>query len=533
MQNRLLDYPYASKRNVHVAKNGMIATSQPLAAQAGLDMLKNGGNAVDAAIATAAALTVVEPTSNGLGGDAFAIIRFDNKMYGLNGSGKSPAALDVSALKRAGETSMPRFGVLPITTPGAVKAWIDMSERFGALDFETLIEPAIQYAKNGYAASPTLGESWQKAFKLYNHHLKDDVFTPLFDTFSPKGTPPNVGEVVKLQDHAKTLEAIQSTKGNAFYHGEIADKMVAYIQKHGGLLSNDDLARHESEWVTPMKITYKGVNVYELPPNTQGMIALEALKIMEPEPFSLTVDYLHKQIEALKIAFSDGTKYITDLNHMPIKPHQLLENDYIQAKCEKISNHAQTFSFEDGQKGGTVYLATADHAGNSVSFIQSNYMGFGSGVVIPGTGIAMQNRGHGFSNDQAHPNKIAGNKRPYHTIIPGYIENPNVFEGPFGVMGGFMQPQGHMQVVSSLVDEGLNPQSALDKPRWHWDKGRTIQVEQSMPNHIVNALRRKGHMVQVLPTASLFGRGQIILRTPNQVLLGGTEMRTDGHIASY
>ncbi len=533
MQEQSLHYPYSSTRNVAVAKHGMVATSQPLAADAGLEMLKQGGNAVDAAIATAAALTVVEPTSNGIGGDAFAIIRYDGALYGVNGSGKSPASLSKSALQGNGPNAMPRFGVLPITTPGAVKAWGEISERFGSLDFATLLGPAIRHAKEGYALSPTLAQSWARALKAYKTHFTGAVFTPFFETFAKDNATPMPGDVVYLKDHARTLQAIADTKGETMYKGPLAQTIAEFIQAHGGYLSTDDLANHSTQWVEPLYMNYKGVNVYELPPNGQGMIALSSLGMLQGDEIGDDPQSLHLQIEALKRAFSDGNAYIGDPQKMNTDHSELLKESYLLSRRRSITAHAQIPKHGTPSASGTVYLSTADAQGNAVSFIQSNYMGFGSGVVIPGTGIAMQNRGHGFSMTPGHPNEVAGNKRPYHTIIPGYLEKPGEYEGPFGVMGGFMQPQGHLQVISSLVDNGLNPQSALDKPRWHWVKDTHVQVEQAMPSATVQALMRRGHKVEVLGDPSVFGRGQIILRLKSGVLIGGTEKRTDGAISLH
>ncbi len=535
MQSSLSRYPYKGKRNVMTAKNGMVATSQPFAAEAGADILKQGGNAIDAAIATAAALTVVEPTSNGIGGDAFAIISFEGNLHGLNGSGKSPKALTFETLKKQGHKTMPKFGVLPITTPGAVSAWVAMSEKFGALDFETVLTPAIRLARNGFPLSPTVAESWANAMRGYQKVLKDDVYKPLFDTFTKDGHVPDAGGMFYLEDHADTLESIAKTKGKSFYKGQIAKKITDYIQAHGGVLSMDDLANHEPLWVDPISVNYRGYDVHELPPNTQGLIALEGLEILKRFSFSDYYEslHLHRQIEATKLAFTDGLSHIADPDHLRTRVDALLSESNIQKHYSSIDDKAHLPKPSDTNTSGTVYLATGDKDGNMVSFIQSNYMGFGSGVVIPGTGIAMQNRGHNFSMDKDHPNCIGGAKRTYHTIIPGFLSKDGRPLGPFGVMGGFMQPQGHIQVVMSLIDDQLNPQAALDRPRWQWMEGKRIKVEKEMPSHIIETLKRYGHIIEIEHNVGLFGRGQIILRTDEGVYLGGTEKRCDGHIALY
>ncbi len=535
MHDALTSYPYRSKRNVSVAKNGMVATSQPLAAQAGLDILKQGGNAIDAAIATAAALTVVEPTTNGIGGDAFAIVNFNDKLYGINGSGKSPKSLTMGALEKKGLKEIPKFGVVPITTPGAVKAWVDLNERFGTLSFEKVLAPAIQLARDGFPISPTIAQSWQNAMKAYKKLLTETVFKPFFDTFTRDNLALNPGDIFTLNDHAKTLESIAKTKGKSFYNGDLATKMVDFIQEHGGYLTKEDLANHQSLWVDPVSINYRGYDIYELPPNGQGIITLQALEMLKNHDFSNHFEslHMHYQIEAIKLAFEDGIKHIADPDHMRVSVKELLDPSYLQKRQELIHDTALTPKKSEENNSGTVYLATADKHGNMVSFIQSNYMGFGSGVVIPDTGIAMQNRAFDFSLDESSPNVLAGNKRSFHTIIPGFIVKDNIPIGPFGLMGGFMQPQGHLQLVQSMIDYKLNPQAALDKPRWQWMEGKRIKVEKEMPSYFIEELKRRGHIIEVEHNVSRFGRGQIIWRLENGVYIGGVEKRTDSHIALY
>ncbi len=535
MKHNFNAYPYASKRTLSLAQNGVVATTQPLAAQAGLDMLKQGGNAVDAAIAAAACLTVVEPTANGIGGDAFAIVHFNGKLYGLNGSGKSPGALSLEALKAAGLKEIPRFGVIPITTPGAVKAWADLNKRFGNLAFTTVLEPAILLAEEGFPISPTIGEAWKHAFEKYRKLLNGKVFKPFFDTFTKKGAPYQAGEICTLKDHAKTLRKIASTKGESFYTGELAEQMTTFIRKHGGDLSLDDLQSHRSLWVEPLRINYRGYDIHELPPNGQGLITLQALEMLKG--FAFPTDFeareMHQQIEAMKLAFEEGLEEIADLEHMRRSVESLLDPQHLKKLAEKIGQKARTPRPSEENYTGTVYLSTADKDGNMVSFIQSNYMGFGSAITIPGTGITMQNRGKDFSTDAASPNALAGNKRSYHTIIPGFITKDELPVCSFGLMGGYMQPQGHLQLIQSILDQRLNPQAALDKPRWQWVKNNHIKVEREMPARFIETLREKGHTVEIEDNKALFGRGMIIWRLDNGVYLCGVEKRADSHAALY
>ena len=535
MNETLNTYPYPSKRNVTIAKNGIVATSQPLAAQVGLDILKQGGNAVDAAVATAACLTVVEPTTNGIGGDAFAIVHFNDSLFGINGSGKSPKALSFNALKEKGYDEIPRFGVIPITTPGAVKAWVDLVKRFGNLSFKDVLAPAINIAREGFPISPTIGNSWSNAFKRYKTLLNGNVFNPFFDTFTKNGTPYKAGDICVFKDHANTLEDIANTNGESFYKGKLANQMVSFIQKHGGYLSLDDLKTHKSLWVDPIAINYKGYDIHELPPNGQGIITLQALEMLKQFEFNpeFKPTDMHYHIEATKLAFEEGFQEIADPDHLRKTVSKLLDPKHLKKQSEKIGQTARMPIPSEENFSGTVYLSTADKDGNMVSFIQSNYMGFGSGIAIPTTGITMQNRGKDFSLDQNSPNFIEGNKRSYHTIIPGFITKDNKAISSFGLMGGYMQPQGHLQLVLSMIDNDLNPQAALDKPRWQWVKDNLIKVETEMPNDFIKALKEKGHTVEIEKNSGLFGRGQIIWRLDNGVYICGVEKRTDSHAALY
>jgi len=533
---KVLQPKYSSQRNVVFAKNGMVATSQPLAAQAGLDILKKGGNAVDAAIATAACLTVVEPTSNGIGGDAFALVWMKEKLYGLDSSGPAPQNVSIEALKTLGYEKMPKFGWIPVTVPGAPAAWVELSKRFGNLTLKEVLQPAIDYARNGYPISPTLGKFWKRAYEIYKKELKSEEFEAWFETFAPKGRAPEVGEIWSSLDHANTLEKIAETNGEAFYQGEIADKIVASSNKYGGFLSKDDLTNFKPEWVNPISVNYRGYDVWEIPPNGQGIVALMALNILKNDEFieKETVTTYHKQLEAMKLAFSCGKEYVTDPNYMKVTVEELLSEKYGKERYSEIKETANLPHPGKPSSGGTVYLATADGEGNMVSFIQSNYMGFGSGIVVPGTGIGMQNRGHDFSLNADDANALIGDKKTYHTIIPGFVTKNNEAIGPFGVMGGYMQPQGHVQVIMNSIDFHLNPQEALDAPRWQWIEGKTIEVEQSFSNEIVEELVKKGHEIKIASDNGSFGRGQIIWKNNETgVLMGGTESRTDGSIASW
>lgn len=530
-----LYHPYTAKRLSTYAKNGMVATSQPLAAQAGLDMIKKGGNAIDAAIATAACLTVVEPTSNGIGGDAFALVWTKGRLYGLNASGPAPQNMSIDKLKEAGYEEVPPFGWPSVTVPGAPSAWSALSKRFGRLSLSEVLKPAIDYAKHGYPVSPILGRYWKKEYNTFRA-LKDWKFDSWFETFAPHGRAPEIGEVWASPDHAATLQSIAATDGESFYRGELAEKIHRFSKQSGGYLTGDDLADYHPEWVEPIHVNYRGYDVWELPPNGQGLVALQALNLLKGFDFLVkdSTDTYHKQIEAIKLAFADGKKYIADSRHMSVKVKDLLLDSYTEKRRRLISEEALIPSAGKPADGGTVYLATADADGNMVSFIQSNYKGFGSGLVVPGTGISLHNRGYDFSLDPSHDNALQPGKRPFHTIIPGFLTKEDQAIGPFSVMGGSMQPQGHVQLIMNTVDFHLNPQAALDAPRWRWIEGKTVEVEHTFPNYLAEALTARGHDIRISLDLARFGRGQIIWRDPESgVLVGGTESRTDGSIAAW
>lgn len=528
-------YPSPSRRMATFGRRGMVATSQALGAEAGMQILRQGGNAVDAAIATAAALTVVEPTSNGLGSDAFAIVWMNGELHGLNASGPAPEAATIEAVKAMGHDAMPEHGLLPVTVPGAPAAWAALSERFGKLPFANLLAPAITLAEEGFPVSPLVNQLWEDAFENYSRH-DDKAFLPWFETFAPKGRAPRPGEMWSSPDHARSLRLIAATHAQSFYDGELADAIDAFFREHGGLLRRGDLAAFMPEWVEPVSTRYRGHDIWEIPPNGCGLIALQALGMLERlgEEGRDPVETLHRRIEATKLGYVDGLHHITEADAMRPSVEQMLSDDYLQGRAALIGERALDPVHGNPITGGTVYLATADAEGNMVSFIQSNFKGFGSGIVVPGTGISLQNRGWSFKLDPDHANALAPGKRTYHTIIPGFITRNRQAVGPFGVMGGFMQPQGHVQVITGMLDDALNPQAALDMPRWQWTKGRTVEVEPHFPDHLAQALARRGHHIVKKADSVSFGRGQVILRDPDSgVLCGGTEPRTDSAVLTW
>ena len=528
-------YPYPSRRTLVYGRRGMVATSQPLAAQAGLEIMKAGGNAVDAAIATAACLTVTEPTSNGIGGDAFAIIWMENQMHGLNASGPAPMKLSLEALYQRGLKEIPVHGPIPITVPGVPAAWASLAEKFGRLPLSVTLQPAIDYARNGFPVSPVASEMWQRAFDKAVETYQDPLHKAWFRTFAPKGRPLKAGEIWSSEGHARTLKSIANSNAEDFYQGDLAQQIHDFMVEANGFLNKSDLAAYRVRWDDPLSVNYRGYDVWELPPNGHGLVALMALNILKQ--FRLdnreTSDSLHRTMEAMKLAYSDGKAWISDPDHMPVTSAALLSEIYARKRSRLIGETALTPASGTPAASGTVYLATADGEGNMVSYIQSNYMGFGSGLVVPGTGISLHNRGHNFSMDPNHPNCVAPGKRPYHTIIPGFLTRNGQPVGPFGVMGGFMQPQGHVQLLSRIIDYGLNPQAALDAPRWQWMGGKKFEVEAQLSELTVGDLRNRGHQVIYQSDRSSFGRGQMILKDEVGVLCGATEPRTDGAIAVW
>lgn len=540
------DYPYGSRRTATFAKNGMVASSQPLAAEVGLSMLKAGGNAVDAAIATAAALTVVEPTGCGIGGDAFALVWMKNKLHGLNASSVAPAGLTPKAMSERGygvgqqSDKMPLHGWLPVTVPGVPSAWASLHKRWGKLPFTEVLAPAITLAREGFPVSPTISHLWAKEAKLMDEVLADEYLKKnWFDVFSFNGRTPSPGEIFVSKGHADSLKNIADSYGESFYRGELAEKIDAFARASGGLIRKEDLAAYEPEWVDPIKLNYRGYDIWEIPPNGQGLVVLMALNILKGYDLGKrgerdSSEVIHKQIEAMKLAYTDGQAFITQSDHMPYAVDDLLAESYAQSRRDQIGKTAIMPDVGSPKKGGTVYLSTADSDGNMVSYIQSNFHGFGSGVVVPDTGISLQNRGADFSLDPSHPNFLQAGKKTFHTIIPGFITKGDQAVGPFGVMGAYMQPQGQLQVVSNMIDFGMNPQTALDAPRWQWFGEKTIGVEPELGAAILKDLQNKGHDASAATDPTIYGRGQIIIRDPaTGVLCGGTEKRIDGTIAAY
>lgn len=512
------------------ASNGVVATSQPLAAQAGLAILREGGNAVDAAIATAVTLTVVQPGSNDIGSDLFAQVWDGRTLHGLNGSGRTPAALTLAQLQAAGEPPglalggsqagaalvPPARGWLPVTVPGAPAAWRDLHDRFGSLPFERLFADSIHYAEEGFPVSPVVAASWARVQPpdLPECHAWRDQYWPA----------PAAGEIYRNRAKGRALRLISGSHAGEFYQGEIADALDDFARQTGGLLAKADLEAHESTWVTPLNIQYGEYLVHELPPNGQGIAALSALGILD----GLNGHGLHEQIEAMKLGFADAHTYAADGADMSA----YIGKSYLDGRRKLIGDRADDPVPGDPMRGGTVYLATADADGMMVSLIQSNYMGFGSYVVHPDYGFSLQNRGAGLSLDASHANVAAPGKRPFHTIIPGFLTRTDgVVAGPFGVMGGHMQPQGHLQLVLATVDDRLDPQAALARPRWYWQSGRTVLVEPELDD--VEDLRTRGHDVQVTSERGVFGMGQAIWRTESGAYLAGSEPRADGQAAAW
>ncbi len=526
---------YPSRR-LPVFGNNVVSTSHPRAAQAGLQMLWKGGNAVDAAIAAAAVMTLVEPCSNGLGSDAFCILWDGKKLHGLNASGFSPAAWtpDYFAKKYGADAkTLPMRGWDSVTVPGAVAAWVALSERFGKLPFEDLLQPAIEIAERGWLVSTNVQHKWAAAATL-----PDLVKQPGFrDVFLPKGRAPHVGEHFTFPSAARALRAIAETRGTALYGGEIAEALEKNARENGGALTAADMAAYVPEWVEPIQKAYRGYTVHEIPPNGQGITALMALGILSN--FDLagmgadSVEAQHLQIEAIKLAFADVYRYVADPAAMDVTAAQMLDDDYLASRAKLIDRaRAQPFAPGNPVKGGTIYLTTADASGMMVSFIQSNFMGFGSGVVLPDWGVSLQNRGFGFTLNPERANIVAPRKRPFQTIIPGFLTKDGAPVMSFGVMGGNMQPQGHLQTLVRMIDFGQNPQAACDAPRWRFDQGMTINVEPGAAPGFTEGLTALGHEAAVLTdTYQDFGAGQFIWRMGDPAVEGyaaASDPRRDG-----
>jgi len=521
------------------APRGAVATSQPLAAAAGLAALRRGGNAVDAAIAAATTLTVVQPASNHVGGDLFALVWDGARLHGLNGSGRAPGTLTAAAVRGRGHQRMPYHGWLPVTVPGAPRAWRDLHERFGRLPFDDLFHDAITYADGGYPVSPTAAHHWQADISAAQARKAQGTGGPelqdFLPTFAPGGRAPRAGETWRSADLAATLRRLAATGSDDFYTGETADRLAAFAAQTGGYLSAADLAGHASTWVEPISASYRGHDVWEIPPSGQGLAALLALNILEG--FELPAPEqewnCHRQIEAVKLALADAHRYIADPVHVAVPVAGLLSKDYAAQRRALISGKAIAPEPGEPDRGGTVYLCTADSNGMMVSLIQSNYLGFGAHVVVPGTGVSLQCRGAGFTLADNHPNCLAPGKRPYHTIIPGFLTRDGQPVGPFGVMGGHMQPQGHVQLISNTLDYGMDPQAALDAPRWYWAQGRRVHAEPRIPGHILAALAERGHEITTDDAVNLVGCGQAIWRLPAGGYAAGSEARADGCALGY
>ena len=524
-------FPYPSQRMPVFARN-VVATSQPLAAQAGLRMLLDGGNAVDAALATAIALTVVEPTSNGIGSDAFAIVWDGQTLHGLNASGRSPGACTVDRF--AGLSEMPIRGWMSVTVPGAVSGWVELSRRFGKIPFAQLFMPAVEYARDGFPVSPITARAWQRSVELFDRH----EFPSFHATFAPSGRAPRAGEIFRSEAHARTLESIAESGGESFYRGELAARIAEHARDSGGLISENDLATHRPDWVEPISTNYLGQTLHEIPPNGQGIAALIALNILSHFDLARlpvdSADALHLQIEAMKLALADTYQHVADPAHMQCTSADLLDPDYARERSKQIDAlRAGDPGHGAPRLGGTVYLTAADASGMMVSFIQSNFWGFGSGIVIPGTGIAMQNRGYGFVLDEGHVNQVGPGKRPFHTIIPGFVLRNGQPLMSFGVMGGHMQAQGHVQMINRIFGWHQNPQAASDAPRWRVDGGRVVTIENGYPSQVIDDLRRRGHDIRI-GTANDFGGAQLIHRLDGDAgYFAASDHRKDGQAVGY
>jgi gamma-glutamyltranspeptidase/glutathione hydrolase len=525
------DALYASRRSPVMARN-VVAASQPLATQAGLRMLERGGNAMDAALAAAIALTVLEPTGNGIGSDAYCILWDGKELHGLNASGRSPAAWTPERF--SSHKSFPHRGWESVTVPGAVSAWVDLSDRFGKLDFAQLFEPAIAYAESGFHVSPVIAELWRRGAE----ELKDQ---PGFaDTFMPGGRAPATGELVRMPGHARSLKLIAATRGEAFYRGELAQSIADFARRHGAALDEADLAAHRNDWCGTIHQDFGDASLHEIPPNGQGIAALMALGIMAAfgtEGLIVdSADALHLQIEATKLAFADVYAYAADLDHMrAITVAHLQDPAYLASRARLIDRRqAQDHGAGAPKTGGTVCLSTGDAAGMMVSYIQSNYSGFGSGVVVPGTGISLQNRGYGFSLADGHPNQVGPRKRPFQTIIPGFVMQGGAPLMAFGLMGGPMQAQGHLQMMLRMQLWGQDPQTAADAPRWRYVDGLKVAIESGISDAVAADLKSRGHVLVREPPDSAFGFGGAqLVRRIDGGYVAGSDPRKDGHAAGF
>ena len=534
----MTDYQFSSRRSPVMGCNGTVATSQPLATAAGLSILAAGGNAADAAVATAAALNVTEPTSTGIGGDMFALY-YDAKtkqVTALNGSGRAPSALSLERLQKENIKELPSFHPYTITVPGACAGWFDLIEKHGTLPMSQILAPAINLAENGFPVAPITAHFWERgagrqlASALNGHELTID------------GRAPKAGEIFSNKGLARTFRKIAQDGKKAYYEGEIAESIAKVIQQSGGCLTTADLAAHQSTWDEPISVNYRGYRIWECPPNGQGLAALLALNLLEGFDLAslapLSTRRLHLQIEAMRLAFADARWYVSDPAFSSIPLNELLSKAYSDERRKLINLKKATLDQKHGtpiKSSGTVYFSVVDKDGNACSFIISNYMGFGTGIVPKGWGFTLQNRGHNFNLEADHPNSLQPNKRPYHTIIPAMAtrEEDGSLYASYGVMGGFMQPQGHMQVACALIDDGMDPQTALDMPRFciePSEDGGFASLEEGIPDKTIAALARRGHPTRKISgwERALFGRGQVIVRERSGVLVAGSDSRADG-----
>ena len=524
--------PYPTPRIPLFARNA-VATSHPLAAQAGLRMLLRGGNAVDAAIAAAAALTVVEPVGCGLGGDAFAILWDGTRLHGLNASGPAPSAWTPGYFAKKHGGKIPQRGWDAVTVPGMVAGWVELSERFGKLPFGDLFEPAIDLAERGHMVTPVVQGKWAASVPV----LKEQ---PGFArAFMPYGRAPHVGEQFRFPEAAHTLTRIAESHGEAYYRGELAEMLAQHARQNGAAMTLDDLAAYQPEWVTPIEKNYAGYTVHELPPNGQGIAALIALGIVDKLDITRfprdSADSQHLQIEAMKLAFADTYRWVADSRYMTqVSARDLLDDAYLSERAKLIDmRRATDFPHGTPPKGGTIYLSAADESGMMISFIQSNYMGFGSGVVVPEAGISLQNRGYAFSLDPQHPNCVAPGKRPFHTIIPGFLTRDGQPQMSFGVMGANLQPQGHLQTLVRMLSYGQQPQAACDAPRWRLTGGMSADIEHTMPPSVIDELSARGHQLKVVADSYTdFGSGQFIWKTEDGYI-AASDARRDGQAVGF
>ncbi len=520
--------PYAANRQPVFARN-MVATSQPLATAAGLAALKSGGNAVDAALAAAITLTVVEPNNNGIGSDAFALLYDGDDLYGINGSGRTPGALNRDDY--LGRKRMPGLGWHSVTVPGAVNVWSTLSKRFGRLPFKALFDDAIHYAENGYLVGPKTAFYWQHAQRTYRN------FPEFQATFFPDGRMPHIGSQVYLPKHAETLKLIRDSHGEAFYHGELADRMIRDANQADFPLAKADLAEHQAEWVTPISTAFSGARLFEIPPNGQGLMALIALGLLahwDMAQFELdSADAIHLQVEAIRYAWQQVAQHLAEPTAMTETVASLMDPETLRKAAQAIRlDQVQGPPPALGASPDTVYLTTADASGMMVSFIQSNFRGFGSGIVVPDTGISLQNRGSGFNTQAGHPNCIGPGKRPFHTIIPGFaFLNDQPFMS-FGVMGGHMQAQGHVQMMVRVIIHGQNPQAASDAPRWHLTESGDLALESGFSDATMASLSARGHAILKHEPEHLFGGAQLIARLEGGYC-GGSDHRKEGLAAGF